>query len=378
MKLDCLLVTGDSSFLRRHARLLDALAGCGPRVETLAVDERSLGERLEFALAQAAFVARYLAAARLSPATRFDARAMRRAFNKSRSTFALKSRQISARIAARTSRPDLVLHIFGLCSPCDGPADVPYAHYLDYTRALARRNDRSEVPDAFAKDASGWIELERRAYQGALRLFTMSQLVRRSLIDDYGISPDRIEVVGAGVNFESARDGKTFGSKRLLFNASEFTRKGGDLVLAAWPLILRAEPAAKLVTVGSQLPRRLVGVDDRGRVSPAELSALFRDTDVVLAPALADPFPGFVIEAMNAGVPALVSERDAMPEIVTDGVDGVVLKAQTPERLATEVLALLRDPARLARISDAGRETVRSRLNWDRVANAMIESLRRA
>lgn len=376
MKLDSLLVTGDAFFLRRHAGLVQALRDEGLAIETLAVGEPSAAARLARATALARFGLDYVRTPKLPIRVKLDLRAMQRAFHKDPAAFAAKSRAVHGRIAARDARPDLVLHVFGLSSPGgDGANEIPYAHYLDYTRALARRNDATEVPDAFAGSAGRWVELERRAYEGAARLFTTSDLVRRSLIADYGIGPEKIGVVGAGANFESAPH-TAYGTGRVLFNASDFARKGGELVLAAWPLIRRAYPRATLVTVGRRLPRTLEGLDDRGRVTHAELAQLLSETDLVLAPALSDPFPGFVIEAMAAGVPAVVADRDAMPEIVTDGIDGVVLNELTPAHLAAVTIDVLRNRDRIERLAAAAVDTVRERLNWQRVSGRMVKSLR--
>jgi glycogen synthase len=51
---------------------------------------------------------------------------------------------------------------------------------------------------------------------------------------------------------------------------------------------------------------------------------LFLSSDLVLAPSRCDPFPTFLIEAMNFGLPCVASDVDGLPEIVEHEVTGLV------------------------------------------------------
>ena len=73
---------------------------------------------------------------------------------------------------------------------------MPYAHYLDYTYALALRTNPDEVPAFDRRERESWLACERASYARATRLFPMSELVRRSLVDDYGADPAKIVVAG--------------------------------------------------------------------------------------------------------------------------------------------------------------------------------------
>ena len=267
--------------------------------------------------------------------------------------------------------------MFGLSSPSHARDDIPFAHYLDYTYALGLRGEATSRHRRSARESQRFLAVERRSYERASAIFAMSRVVRDSLVDDYGISPDKVIVAGAGSNIAVATEiAKLHGSRRLLFNASDFTRKGGELVFETFRLLRASDPTIRLVTVGAPLPSGVAGrdgVDARGAVTPGEMRELYATTDLLLAPAVNDPFPGVPIEAMALGTPAVVRDRDGMPEIVTDGHDGVVIRDEeaTPERLAAIVRALLDDEPRLLRLSDAARTTVAERLNWDVVAAKM-------
>jgi glycogen(starch) synthase len=375
------LFTGEQFFLRRRRPLIDAVAESGLRIELLPVQERSPRETLDAALAAAEFGARSLLAADARPLRdRIDPRTLRQAYPKSVESFEVKSRQMASKVAARAGHVDVVLHVFCLSSPFVGPPSIPYAHCLDYTCALSMRNSPDEPRPFSASDRARWLELERQSYERATFLFPMSALVRDSLVNDYGIEPAKIVVVGAGGNvLRPAQADKTFGTRQLLFNASEFHRKGGDAVLSAFATLHARDPSLRLVTVGRPLPREYAGqpgVTDLGPVKGADLLALFDGSDLVLGPARCDPFPGFVIEAMNAGTPSIVAAHDGMPEIVTDGVDGIVLPEVDAALLTSAIFELVNDLERLRVFSEAGRRKIRGRLNWTSVAEKMMPFLR--
>jgi glycogen(starch) synthase len=352
--------------------LVEALRHRIPSVETLAAGPDDLPGKAALWRRTAAHAMRCLRAGQ------WDLRAIKRSFAKSPAHFRFISARTAANVRRRETRPDFVLHVFGLSAPWLGEPEIPYAFYLDYTTALAKRHYPGDALHLTPEDGAAFIEAERRAYAGATHLFAMSAVVARSLTDDYHMDPSRVHVVGSGGNFERPyEDTRTFGSKRLLFNASDFARKGGELVLEAWPLIRKAEPAAELVTVGRNLPRAVKGVRDLGPMRPTTLAHLFLGSDLVLSPALHDPFPGFVIEAMNYGTPVVVSANDGMPEIVGDDA-GIVLGSRSPLELAETVVGLLRDEPRLRALSIAARRRVAERLNWDVVAEKVVRVLRGA
>ncbi|WP_336728400.1 glycosyltransferase family 4 protein [Cellulosimicrobium cellulans] len=154
--------------------------------------------------------------------------------------------------------------------------------------------------------------------------------------------------------------------------------KGFDLLVDAFassPLRDRA----RLVVVGDgseagALRRRVAsaGLTDRvelpGRLDPSEVAARLAAADVVVVPSRADAAPLVVLEAWRSGRPLVATVRGGPPEIVTDGVDGVLVDPQDTQALATAVLGLLDDPERAQRIGAAGRRRVED-FTWERVVD---------
>ena len=146
----------------------------------------------------------------------------------------------------------------------------------------------------------------------------------------------RIHVVGTGpaIAIASAIP-KLLGTRRLLFDASEFERCGGALVMDAFAIVHRSDPSITLVTVGAPLPSAYAtgdGIEDRGRVSVDVLRELYTTCDLLLAPSISGPLPHVVLEAMAHGTPAIVSDRAGAAELIDDGRDGVVLSDKRERR----------------------------------------------
>jgi glycosyltransferase involved in cell wall biosynthesis len=198
----------------------------------------------------------------------------------------------------------------------------------------------------------------------------MGSNCKNSLVNDYKISEGKIHVVGSGADFRHPYAGrKTFGTKQILFQGSEFERKGGDLLLEAFKLTRMAIPNATLVVIGTDRIITHPGVTSLGYVSVREqVQKLFLSSDLVIAPARCDPFAAFVIEAMNYGVPAIVTKCSGISEVIDNGENGVVIGTLNPSDIAAEAIRLLSSPAELDRISNGGKRLVRERLNWDSIA----------
>jgi len=365
MRLNSLLVTGQQGFLTRYHLLFESLARRIDQVRYLSYEEVSntlFDRAVNKSLRKIAYRISYRLGDNL--------------FYKSARVFRSRARKIEARIHRSAEKPDLILHVFSTSCPQWIRHEVPYAMYLDYTMALAARNWQPWTP--FGKRGyQAWMGCETHAYQKARHLFCMSNLVNTSLIQDYGIGANNISVVGGSANFDNLFKGeKPFGSRQILFNGSNFQRKGGDLAVESFRLARQILPDAKLIIVGDHFPIREPGVVCLGHVrSREEMQTLFIGSDVVIAPSYCDPFPTFVLEALHFGVPCIVPDRDGMPEIITHQVNGLVIPEYSASAWAKGILDLLQDRSRLEAMSHAGKETIKKRFNWDRVADQMLEIL---
>lgn len=107
-----------------------------------------------------------------------------------------------------------------------------------------------------------------------------------------------------------------------------------------------------------------------GSVPRSETENWYRSADVFALPTLSDGFATTQLEAMAYGVPVITTSRCG--EVVTDGVDGLVIPPMDANALADAILKLYQDRDQLAAMSAAATQTV-GRFTLDRYA-AGIES----
>ncbi|MDY6902730.1 MAG: glycosyltransferase family 4 protein [Cyanobacteriota bacterium] len=365
MNVEKILVTGDRFMINRHQLLFKELSSHTKDIQYLDIDKFSDAKLLKNF---AKLIKKRLPFLPIKPVSNI---------RKSANSFINTSRHLEKKIRNLKSKPDLIFHLYGLYSPLWDEFDIPYVTYLDYTMALARRNWSSWAPFSTEQEFASWIECERRGYQNTQHLFTMSSLAKRSLIEDYGINPEQITVVGTSGKFLEPYQGeKKFGSKQILFNGYDFTRKGGELVVAAFEKVKQQIPEAKLIIVGDNLSIKQDGVYNPGYISSSsEMKNIFIETDLVVAPALCEPLGIFLIEAMNYGVPCIVSENGGISEIIDREVSGIVISQSTPELLASQIVNLLSDSNLLKEMSEDARHKVKNQFNWNHIAQKMSNAI---
>ncbi len=360
-----IVVTGDALFLNRYKFLFTALSSYFERLDLI-----KIGEIYEPKIFNKFMKLVYCTTNGVSPKNADG-------YNKNNKAFIALSKKVEEKIYKLEHTPDFVFHVFGMCCPFWNKSTIPYGMYLDYTMALADRNYRPWAPFKTRKELELWLDCERKAYRDAKYLFTMSNVVKSSLIQDYDIEAEKITVVGSSGNCqESDRDRKTFGSKQILFNGSDFQRKGGELVLETFQKVRKILPDAKLVIIGKKLGINEEGVEDKGIItSPSVLRNLFLNSDLVLAPGICDPFPTFLLEAMNYGVPCVVSANDGMPEIVTHSKDGFVISQRNSHLFADTIVNLLCNNQTLEYMSANAKNKIKTRFNWDTIASIISEKI---
>ncbi len=162
-------------------------------------------------------------------------------------------------------------------------------------------------------------------------------------------------------------------------------RYGIDLLIRAFALL---EPSvARLVIVGAG-PQRAeyealvqeLGLQGRvefpGWVDPAEIPRTYRAFDVFVAPSRIEAFGVAVLEAAACGLPAVVTKVGGLPEVVEDGVTGLVVPPEDPVALAEALRRLVADREGRRRMGAAARRFVAARYRWEDTAERMEQLYR--
>jgi glycosyltransferase involved in cell wall biosynthesis len=300
--------------------------------------------------------------------------------------FRLRSRR-AERHLARAGKVDAIVQVGATFRvPTHG---VPYYLCCDSNIAMARHGARTGYSDATAlsrSDLEGIERRERAVYGGAAAIFPLSERLRRSFIDDFGIPPERVRAIYAGPNFEpgrvSARPAAPAngGPPTVLFVGLQFERKGGDVLVESFRRIRTLLPTAQLLLAGVPAGYvdgpgiRCLGELDKNRPEgAAALASTYASADVFALPTRFEPFGIAFVEAMHFGLPCVGPRAWAVPEIIADGETGFTVPVDDVDDLTERLLRLLRDRALARRMGAAGRERARRLFTWPQVVGRMLE-----
>jgi len=161
--------------------------------------------------------------------------------------------------------------------------------------------------------------------------------------------------------------------------------KGHDVILDAWPAVLREIPAAQFVIVGdgddrARLQNRATemglasSVIFKGGVSGAELQSCYDDCQIFALPARTELDPraprgeGFGIvflEAMANGKPVVGPNIGAPTEFIHDSEHGLLVDPVNTTKVAEALIELLANPERAKRMGEAGRQWVQRQYSYE-------------
>jgi glycosyltransferase involved in cell wall biosynthesis len=130
---------------------------------------------------------------------------------------------------------------------------------------------------------------------------------------------------------------------------------------------MRAHLEARLAAMG--IPGDIV--EFSGPKDREELPAVYRSAAVCIVPSLYENFPYTCLEAMSCSCAVVASRVGGIPEIVTDQVDGLLVKPNDPEALAGAIVRVLSDRAERHRLRREARRSVLRRFSCRAVCEQM-------
>ncbi len=152
--------------------------------------------------------------------------------------------------------------------------------------------------------------------------------------------------------------------------------KGHAHLIDAWPAVVSAVADAWLAIVGEGSQADALRVRAAALPLPAgrqivftgrrdDISALTADLSVAVLPSLREAQGISILEAMARCRPVVASAVGGIPEVITSGVDGLLVPPASPLALADALIALAQSPSLRSRLGAAGRATVVSRFSID-------------
>jgi len=221
----------------------------------------------------------------------------------------------------------------------------------------------------------------------AAALVCISETTRRDLVARVPSAAPRAVVVplAASARFDAPAAAAGGDERRhyVLAAGTLEPRKNLERLLDAWAgLEPGLRDAHELVLVGPTgweadaiLARACSGgVRVTGFVSDDELAALYGGCAVFCYPSLYEGFGLPVLEAMRAGAPVITSNVSSLPEVAGDAA--LLVDPLSSQAIGSALATLLADPARCARLGEAGRARA-AQFSWERTATQVRDVLRR-
>ena len=162
--------------------------------------------------------------------------------------------------------------------------------------------------------------------------------------------------------------------------------KGAQYFLEAIPFIAKRHSNALFIFAGEGSMRndlekraRQLGIETRCSFTgwKEDVVDIFSKINLLVAPSLNEAVGMVLLEAQSAGVPVVATRVGGIPEVVKEGVSGVLVPAADPSALAEAVSALLADPGKRARMAEEGRRWVQGRFKKEAMVRETEELYRK-
>ena len=160
-----------------------------------------------------------------------------------------------------------------------------------------------------------------------------------------------------------------------LFTGRLSPEKRVDQLVAIWPSVRQQHPDAHLVLVGTGKDEAVLkaqagdGVHFVGRVP--DVAAYLQAADIFVLPSATEGLSNALLEAMAAGLPAVATRVGGAPDIIENGVAGVLVPPDSPEELKAALLSVLSDAPCRSEMGMAARQVIVDRYGLTAVADQL-------
>jgi len=228
------------------------------------------------------------------------------------------------------------------------------------------------------------IALEKASLSRARAILAVSGQSRSDLLGMYGLAPERVDVIGNGVDYERFSGERDMANpsawKRVLVvsrleprkNVVEAIEAVAELPRGACHLEIAGDGSEKAALV--QLAKNL-GVADvvnfLGRVSEASLPEVYSGSAIFLTTSHSEGFGLSLLEAMSSGCACVASDLPTHRALIEDGVSGMTYRSRSD--LVSCLKDLLSSPEKVERFGAAARQ-VASGHTWGKVAERVTSA----
>ena len=285
---------------------------------------------------------------------------------------------IMAGVVARTIETDIIHAHDWLCYPAGihakqvtGKPLVVHVHATDYDRSRGNVN-----PTVY--------NIERDGFAHADHIITVSNLTRQTVIEKYGVDPAKVTTVHNAVvplsqelldvQVEKPKE------KIVTFLGRITMQKGPEYFVEAAAKVLKNNPNVRFVMAGSgDMMDKMItlaaerDIADRfhfpGFQKGKQVYEMLKASDVYIMPSVSEPFGISPLEAMQMGVPSIISKQSGCAEILDN-----VIKTDywDIDAMADAINAIISYPALYNQMREDGLAEV-AQITWDKAGQKVID-----
>ena len=284
---------------------------------------------------------------------------------------------IVAGVIARTAQFDVIHSHDWLTYPAgihakqvSGKPLVIHVHATDYDRSRGNVN-----PTVFGIEKDGMNQADH--------IITVSEHTRRTVIEKYGISPDKVSTVHNAVEplpEDYLKIEKTPRKEKIVTFLGRITmQKGPEYFVEAAAMVLKKVHNVRFVMAGGgDMMEKMIrlaarrGISDRfhfiGFLRGKEVYEMYKNSDVFIMPSVSEPFGIAPLEAMQMGVPSIISKQSGCAEILSN-----VIKVDywDVNEMANAIYSIITYPAMFRQLQERGLEEV-GQIVWKKAGTKVI------
>ncbi|MGM9803971.1 MAG: glycosyltransferase [Muribaculaceae bacterium] len=289
---------------------------------------------------------------------------------------------IVAGVIARTAQFDVIHSHDWLTYPAgihakqvSGKPLVIHVHATDYDRSRGNVN-----PVVFGIEKDGMTQADH--------IITVSNLTRRTVIEKYGISPDKVTTVHNAVEplpDDYLKIEKTPRKEKIVTFLGRITmQKGPEYFVEAAAMVLKKVHNVRFVMAGGgDMMEKMIrlaarrGISDRfhfiGFLRGKEVYEMYKNSDVFIMPSVSEPFGIAPLEAMQMGVPSIISKQSGCAEILEN-----VIKVDywDVNEMANAIYSIISYPSMFQQLHENGLEEVAG-IIWKKAGTKVIDIYKR-
>jgi glycosyltransferase involved in cell wall biosynthesis len=220
----------------------------------------------------------------------------------------------------------------------------------------------------------------------------LSEKLRNDLLWRWGIDPEKMEVIYNGVDSSTYRREYPFCDETLskfdiakgyiLFVGQLHPRKGLFYLLEAmkdldYPCVIVGDGPQREALRNFIEKNDMNNVKLTGSVTRRELICFYKKAEFFVLPSTAEALPLTILESMSAGLPLITTDVGAIPEIIDNGSNGLIVKPYNPEALKNAINKMMNNKELLKSMSENNKEKAIKEFDWSSVIKKIVNLYQR-